>query len=132
MISYFIVSILLVSFTTFLLFYVRKGLKPAYVKSYWMLIGLLVLVSVFLGTVMGEVNGQRVLLNSKKSFYRAEIQAVSGYDHRGIRTVLKDTVWSLHLTRAPINIPINNPFWYMNGKDTLWSTATFKYEIKNH
>jgi hypothetical protein len=130
MTSYIIVVVLMGLLSAFLVAYVSSGIKPAFKKMYWVAITFTFVAAAYVGTGLGTLRGQRHLLVTKKSFYHAEVQRVSGYSRRGMRMALQDTVWKFNWDPRPVTLPITNPRWYMHGKDTLWSSAIFRYQVK--
>jgi hypothetical protein len=83
------------------------------------------------GALVGKFLGQKKLMESRISHYLPEIQQVSGYDVRGIRTVLSDTIYKFNWNEKPLVIPYAAPnCYYIAKSDTLWATAVYRYESK--
>lgn len=107
-----------------------NNVKPAYRLKTFFTCCIIFTFGNYIGYQSGYVISQGDLLRSKKSFYRVEIQEVAAYDNRGVRYVRTDTLYNLSLTEQLLYVPIANPVYYINRRDTLWTKAVYTYSLK--
>lgn len=109
----------------------KRWVKPPFKAQFYLFTIVLLLFGGIVGGMLGYLAGQKKVLELRMSYYSPEVVQVSGYDRRGVRTFLTDTVYKFNWNPKPLVVPYADPMsYYISKRDTLWAKAIFFYEAK--